>query len=375
PADSVRSVSWLRRMGHTPTMMDYSRLNYVAQPEDNIPVELLIPGIGPYDIFVTKWGYTPVPGAATPEAERPYLERMVAEQAASPWLRFSTPGTFGADPGELTEAVGDADAVRSTGYGLRNLRRVMQMLVPAAERPGHDYSDLQDLYDRTVAQWRVELTHVAQIVGGVESQERYGGGLRYTPISRPRQKEAVQFLAANAFATPTFLLDPEVTRRLEVAGSMERINTAQRGILTSLLQDQRLRRLAEFEALAGAGSQPYTLAEMLADVRGGVWTEVAGGGRIDPFRRNLQRAYLEIVDLKVNPRPVAAAAPGGFPGGGQPGAPPQGTPSEARSILRGELRALDAAIRRAIPGTADRATRMHLEDARDRIAKILNPDA
>jgi hypothetical protein len=369
PADSVRSVSFLRRMGHTPTLMDYSRLNYVAQPQDNIPVELLVPDIGPYDIFVTKWGYTPIPGAPTPEHERAQLDQWAREQDTKPWLRFSTPGTFGADPADVTEAVGDADAVRSTALGLQNLRRVMTYLIPAAERPGRDYSDLEDLYTETVAQWGREMGHVAAIVGGVDSRERFGGGIRYTPIARTRQKEAMRFLAANAFVTPDFLVDPEVTRRLEVVGTMERIGNAQRAVLNTLLNDQRLRRLAEFEAVETR--DVYPLAEMLADLRGGVWTEVASGGRIDPFRRNLQRNYLTLVNDKLNPRPQTGATVITF---GQGPQQPQGTPGEAQSVLRGELRVLDAQIRAAIPRTSDRATRMHLEASRDRIQEILDPN-
>ena len=121
PVDSLRSVSFLRQWGHTPTLMDYSRFNYVAQPEDDIPLELMIPQIGPYDKWATKWGYAPIPAASSPEEERAILDEWAREQDTKPWLRFSTSGSGGTDPGELTEAVCDQDAVKATTYGLGNI--------------------------------------------------------------------------------------------------------------------------------------------------------------------------------------------------------------------------------------------------------------
>ena len=118
-------------MGHTPSIMDYSRFNYVAQPEDGIAAEDLIPRIGPYDIWATKWGYTPIPGAKTPDDEKPTLHKWAKEQDDKPWLRFSTANANGTDPGEETEAVGDADTVKATALGVKNLQRVAKMLMSA----------------------------------------------------------------------------------------------------------------------------------------------------------------------------------------------------------------------------------------------------
>ena len=117
PFENIRDPEWLRTMGHTPTLMDYSRFSYVAQPEDNIPVADLVPGIGPYDVWATVWGYAPIPGAATPDQELPTLNTWAMEQEATPWYRFSTDGSGGSDPGQLTEAVGDANAIEATRAG------------------------------------------------------------------------------------------------------------------------------------------------------------------------------------------------------------------------------------------------------------------
>jgi hypothetical protein len=131
PQEKVRDREWVRKMGHTPTLMDYSRFNYVAQPEDKIDVADLVPGIGPYDLWATMWGYKPIPNAKTSDEEKPTLDEWAREQDKTPWYRFSTSGSAGSDPGELTEAVGDGDAVKSTTLGIKNLQRVARMLLDA----------------------------------------------------------------------------------------------------------------------------------------------------------------------------------------------------------------------------------------------------
>jgi hypothetical protein len=131
PQEKVRDKAFVHAMGHTPTLMDYSRFNYVAQPEDGIAIEDLVPGIGPYDVWATMWGYKPIPGAKTSDQEKPTLDEWARQQDDKPYLRFSTDGAAGSHPGEETEAVGDADAIKSTTLGLKNLQRVVKLLVPA----------------------------------------------------------------------------------------------------------------------------------------------------------------------------------------------------------------------------------------------------
>src|SRR5690606_2722700 len=277
PADSLRSVTFLRRMGgHVATLMDYSRFNYVAQPEDGIPVELLIPQVGPYDRFAVLWGHKPIPEARTPDDERPVLDRWARMQDTIPWFRYETPDAPN-DPGDLTEAVGDADAVKSTTLALKNLRRVMDMLLPVAERPGEDYDLLRELYGQAVGQWGRYMGHVAAVVGGAESQEKYGTGVRFMPVSKARQREAVRFLNANAFATPAYFIEPEILRRVKAEGAITRIRDAQARVLGMLLNETRMNRLMEYEALARRSEDAYTLADLLADLRAGVWTELSAG--------------------------------------------------------------------------------------------------
>jgi Met-zincin len=371
PQESIRDREWLKKMGHTPSIMDYSRFNYVAQPEDNIDVEDLIPGIGPYDIWATKWGYTPIAGVKTPDDERPTLDEWAREQDLTPWFRFSTPGAGGSDPGELTEAVGDADALKSTALGLKNLQRVEKMLIAATTtQKGQSYDDLSELYGRMLGQWTLEMNHVAAIVGGFSTQQKNVGqeGPLYNSIPRGRQAAAVQFLNENAFATPSWAIDTDILRRIEAIGVLSRINNAQRSILTNLTSSARFARLTEQEAVDGASA--YTTTDFLTAVRKGIWKELDGPQvKIDAYRRNLQHSYLDLANGKVNGN--ALAFPAGLPAG--LAASFFAASADEKPFYRAELRALSASVVTSLAKSQDRATRSHLEGVRDQIAAILDP--
>ena len=354
PPEKLRDPEWVKKMGHTPSIMDYARFNYVAQPEDKLDPKDLIPRVGPYDIWATAWGYKPIPGVKTPDEEKKTLDQWAHEQDKTPWLRFSTAGSRGADPGENTEAVGDADAIYSTGLGLKNLNRVMNNLLAATTHEGEDWEDLDEVYGRALGQWERELGHVTQIVGGMDSQEKHGGqdGVRFTPVPKARQEAAVKFLNENAFATPTMFLKPEVLRRMEPNGAVDRIRASQLRVLTGLLSPARLGRLVEEEAIDGASA--YRPVEFLADVRKGVFQEIyAVDPKVDAYRPNLQRGYLDLVAGRLN---------GGFRAN-----------DDERPLLRGELRSLNGDLSAALGKTTDRNTKLHLEDLRDQVAKILDP--
>ncbi|MGZ8414470.1 MAG: zinc-dependent metalloprotease [Gemmatirosa sp.] len=371
--DSVRSASWVAKMGHSPSIMDYSRYNYVAQPEDSIPLQYIIPRVGPYDRFAIMWGYKPIPNARTSDAERPTLNQWARMQDTVPWFRFSANNEFGGF-GTLSEAVGDADPVKSTTLGFKNIRRVVGYIADATTTPMEDNSDLRELYNRTVNQWATEANHVATMVSGGAVQYKTGDqpGAVYTPLPRARQAEAVRFLNESVFRTPTYLIRPEIAARIEAGGMIARINGAQSRVLNSVLDDQRMNRLLEHEAIHG--DRAYSLATLLDDVRRGVWAEAyAGSPNADAYRRELQSDMLATIARKLNP-PAATPGQGGGGGGGfgQPPAPPLS--DDAKSHLRGTLTALRADLVRAIPRTSDRPTKLHFQGAVQRIDDILNPN-
>jgi hypothetical protein len=354
PLEKVRDPQWVSKNSHTPTLMDYSRFNYVAQPEDKIAVADLIPKIGPYDIWATMWGYKPIPGAKTPEDEKPTLDKWARVQDGTPWLRFSTSDSRGSDPGELTEAVGDADAVKATSLGIKNLERVSTFLLTAATKEGEGFDDLTELYGRLLGQWATELNHVTALVGGFNSQEKVTGqqGVRFTLVPKARQQEAVAFLNANAFVAPKFALNTEILRRIEPTGSVERIRAAQSRVMNSLLSNARISRMVEQQAIDGPAA--YAPVDFLGDVRKGIWGELAATSvQVDPYRRALQRSYIDLMGGKINSRTPAT--------------------DETRALVRAELQSLSQEIGAAMARASDRATRAHLADSRDQIAKALDP--
>jgi hypothetical protein len=367
PVDSLRSPSFTAKYGTEASIMDYGRFNYIAQPGDGAR---LIPKIGPYDMFAVEWGYRMFPGAKTPEEERASLNKIAERQEREPYLRFGDPD--GIDPTAQTEDLG-GDPVQATTYGLKNINRIADMLLTATTKQGEDYSTLREIYRELIGQRNREFGHVAGLVGGVVKTSKVAGqeGVVHTPVGRDRQKGAVAFLVKEAFRTPTELLKPELLALIEPSGAEERVLAGQRGVLNSLLNNARLARLVTATALARGNVKAYTVNELFTDVRKGIWNELDGKVATDVYRRNLQRAYIDVLGAKLNPPPVVI--PAGLP----PGVvipPPPALPGEARAIVRAELTDLDGAIARALPKATDRETRAHFQDVRYQISKILNPD-
>ena len=214
----------------------------------------------------------------------------------------------------------------------------------------------------------------------MNSQEKYGDqpGVRFVPVPKAKQQAAMKFLAENSFQTPTWLIDTDILRKIEPEGEVTRITAAQSAAINTLLNDGKLTRLIENEALAKNSSDVYTLTEMLGDLRRGVWTEIYGTApvKIDVYRRGVQRAYLTDVGNKINPPAAGAAAGGrGGGGGGRGGAAPPPNTGEIKSMLRGELKQLDGEIAAAQKRATDVPTKRHLDDMRQQISHILKPAA
>ena len=324
-----------------------------------------------------NWGYAADPGRdRRPTKSTPTLDAWARQQDEFPWLRFTTPGRTGqSDAGNLTEAVGDADAVKSTGYGMRNLERVMDMLLDVAEVPGESYEELETLYGQAVGQWGRYMGHVAAIVGGAYTQEKYGTGERFEPLEKARQREAVRYLNETAFHVPEMFLDEAILRRIETSGVVDRFRTQQQRVVNNLLNQARLQRLVEFEAMADNPSNTYTIADLMTDMRAGIWDELDDGTvRVNAYRRNLQRAFLDAVDSRLHP---SAGGQGGGGGGGGPFGQQANTEpwmSDVRGVLSAELEDIDAMAERALGNAGDAMTRIHLRDVRREIARILGDE-
>ena len=363
PVDSLRSATFTQEFGTAPSIMDYARFNYVAQPGDQ--GVSFMPDVGPYDKYSIMWGYRPILGADTPEAQRPTLNQWILEHADDPMYRYGD--TSQLDPGSLTEAIGD-DAMRASDYGIENLKRTIPNLIDWTFQEGRPYEELEELYGQVIGQWNRYTGHVLTNIGGVhQTRKAYGQqGPVYEVVPEPTQRRAMEWVGDQVFATPEWMLNYDVLTRISPAGSIDRIRSLQASVLDRLLDPRRMERLVEAEVRFGP--QAYTLGEMLDDLRGEVWSELAAGRTIDPFRRNLQRAYLERMEWLMTEEP--GELPSFFAGSLND---VDVSLSDIRPFARGQLTTLQTQIRRALPGVSDRATRLHLEDALVRIDEILNP--
>ncbi len=378
PVDSLRSPDFVERMGHSASSVGRTRYNYVAQPGDNVLPERRI---GLWDEFAIMWGYRPIPEATTPEEEFDTLNEWIVERSDRPWFR-SAYAQFGMDvewdPYRMTEGI-SADPVEAAVYGMRNLRTATENLMDWVLDEGDDYYELGTHYLQNLTQWNRYAEHAASAVGGSWTHhKRYGEeGWVYTPIEKDYQQKAMAFIEEHILSTPTWALDMDMLRRLEHAGAVERIRAYQELAVQRLLNHARLARMIEHEAFLG--DETYRPADMLDDARTAVWREVGNGEAIDTYRRNLQRAYLEQAHYLLHEAEADHWAPprsGNLRVGSNDDPPLNAdlhiSQSDIRPLVRDQLRLLHDEITDAINGgVSDRMTRIHLEDALERIEATL----
>lgn len=367
PVDSLRSASFTKRSGTAPSIMDYARFNYIAQPEDK--GVSLMPDVGEYDKYAVMWGYKYIPEAKTSKEEKAILNKWILEKANNPVYFYGRQTGNPQDPRSQSEDLGN-DAMKASTYGVANLKRIIPNLVEWTKEEGKNYDDLQELYGQVLGQWSRYNGHVRANIGGVydtpKSYEQAGNV--FVPVPKDIQKKAMAYLQKETFATPTWMLDQNILKKIENAGSLDRIRSAQVGSLNNLLDPSRIARLLEAEA--ALGNSTYTALEMMSDLRNGIWSELAAGRTIDAYRRNLQRAHIERLEylMKEEPAPVPANFRA-FVGG----TPIDVSQSDIRPMVRAELKTLRTQINGAIARTADPMSKYHLEDAVQRINEILDP--
>jgi hypothetical protein len=369
PVDSLRSKTFARKFGVSPSIMDYARQNYVAQPGDGLEGADFLRQIGPYDHYIINWGYRVLPQARTPEDERPILNQWIKEKAHDPMYRFLDGADLAADPRAQTEDIG-SDPVQASGYGIANLKRVLPNLLEWTSRPGDDYTDLAELFGEAVQMYALYTGHVVNVIGGVHADRKTADqqGAVFTPVTRTRQKAALAFLATHVFEAPTWLLQEEIMERISVNGP-QTIQQRQAAVLNNLLSANRLGRMVELQLEQSGG---YPASEFLQDLRAAVWGNPAVTAR-DPFRRALQRTHVaRLAALLVDPPP----APPGGPQGGGPGAGAAAFNvglSDLRALARAQLAGLNTATRSAAARVDDTVARAHLQDMAERISEALNP--
>ncbi len=366
PVEKLRDAAFTKEFGTAPSIMDYARFNYVAQPEDK--GVSLMPDVGPYDKYAIMWGYRPILDAKSPEAELPTLNQWILDKKGDPVYRYGRQGNS-YDPTTQSEDLGD-NSVTASEYGIKNLKRILPNLMEwtaEKEKPYKNYEDLEEMYGQVIGQFNRYMGHVRNHVGGVmEVYKSAGQGEAvYTHQSKEMQKAAVTFINQQLFTTPSWLMDESIIARIEDFGALERIRGIQVSTLNGILEWGRLGRMIENEALNGA--QAYKMTELFDDLRKGIWTELSAGKTIDVHRRALQRAHIERLELLLTGS--VAAPPAQFRAFA--GAQINAAQSDIRPMARGELKTLQSQIKGAIGRTSDRMSKLHLEDASERINKIL----
>ena len=365
PVENLRNKAWVEANGHTPSIMDYARFNYVAQPEDNVGQKGLFPRIGDYDNWAIEWGYKLFPEYKDADAEKTHLNNWVMEKLKDKRLWFGTEQNPD-DPRSQSEQVGD-DAMKGSMYGIKNLQRIVPNLAQWTKEPNEGYSNLNQLYGQVTGQFGRYIGHVVKYVGGIMETPKMveESGAIYEIVAEAKQKEAVDFINKQLFATPTWLLNQDIFGKTGISG-LTTIGNLQDNALNRLLGSRTLNKLIDAEA--ALGNNAYQIIELLNDVKKGVWGELAARKPIDIYRRNLQKSYITILNNLISSSGQTTSV-GTFTvtvSGGN-------DKSDVKSVVRAHLTALRSEINAAAAGIADPMTKYHLQDLSKRIGNTLNP--
>ena len=333
PVDSLRSSSFTSKFGTAPSIMDYARFNYVAQPEDKGVA--LMPNIGVYDKYAISWGYRPILNTDAKD-EKTTLDSWIMLHAGDPMYRFGHQQAGGVvDPSSQTEDLGD-NAMKASAYGIKNLKRILPKLEEWTSEKGKNYSELSTMYGQLLSQFNRYMGHVSANIGGVYEYYKTSDqeGAVYSHVNKAKQKEALKFVINELFKTPKWMLDENIFSKTEFSGSVERVRGLQARTLNNVLDAGRMARMIENETMNG--SKSYSLVNMMSDLRKGVWTELYNGRSTDTYRRNLQRAHLDRLDFLLNKAKNQRGANSGY--FKQSGV--NVNQSDIKSVARGELKRL-----------------------------------
>ena len=364
--EDLRNAEFTKKYGTAPSIMDYARFNYIAQPEDKGVA--LMPNVGVYDKYAIAWGYRPIPGT-TAEEEKEVLNSWITKHSGDPMYRFGHQQAGDVvDPSSQTEDLGD-DAILASSYGIKNLERIVPNLIQWTTKDGEDYNDLEAMYGQVLSQFNRYMGHVSNNVGGVYEHYKTAEqeGAVYTHVPRKKQADALTFLDKELFQTPSWLIDKAIFERIEYSGSVERIRGLQERTLKNLLSLGKMARLIENETLNG--SEAFKLTDLTTALRNSIWSELKRGEKIDTYRRNLQRAHIDRLFYLITADNQSKRQGSDY----VKSTAVNTSQSDIRAVTRFELNELKRLAIRAVALSKDSMTRIHLKDVTKRIDYILNP--
>ncbi|WP_291285359.1 zinc-dependent metalloprotease [Flavobacterium sp.] len=357
--ESYRNGDFTQQNGISASIMDYARYNYIAQPGDkNIR---FIRKMGAYDHYALNWGYRVIPNAKSPQDESATLDKWILDKAGNPLYKFGKQSSA-FDPTSQTEDIGN-NSMKASTYGLKNLEYVAAHLNEWTSNVTNNYDDLDELYKEMLDVWSRYVGHVVTNVGGVYENTKNPNqtGNVYEVVPKAKQIEAMNWLQANAFASPTWMVNVTTLKNTDFAGYAERFRSLQVRQLNSLLSIGRIGRLVDNEIVGG---DTYKALDLLRDTRKGIWKEAAAPGNVTIYRRNLQRGYIDRMgalmteEIKPSDRSVVYY---------------NVNQSDVRALVRGELNALRTTLLAAKARPVNAETKYHYEDCIKRIDLILNP--
>lgn len=308
PVDSLRSPSFTQQYGTTPSIMDYARFNFVAQPGDlEKGVRMTPPELGVYDMYAIKWLYTPLPDAATAEAEVPVLESWISEKIKDPMYRYSKQQIYGIlDPNAQTEDLGD-DQVKATRYAMKNLAFIMKNMNSWVDQEDKDYAFRKKTNFAIInIHFYWYLMHVINNIGGIYQYEKYEGDPfpAWKAVPREVQKGSMKFIL-ETFEDLDWMNNPELEQHI---GGM---NGDAGNYMRSVLFPYVMRWVANIGlSEAKANSDPYTRSECVKDVFDFVWADVLSGKKVSAAKLNMQTSLVNllITNAKVKDAPAGGAA-------------------------------------------------------------------
>jgi hypothetical protein len=364
PVEKLRDKAWVEANGHTPSIMDYARFNYVAQPEDHIGEKGIYPRVGDYDKWAIEWGYKWLPEFSTAKEEIPYLNKWTIEKLKNPRLWFGREDN-GLDPRSQNEDLGD-NAMKANAYGIRNLKFIMKNLEAWTRTPNEGYANLAMMYNELLDQYKRYTMHVVKNIGGVyetlKTSEQPGNIMETVPAAT--QKEAMVFLAEYVFKTPSWMLGNDIMNKIGKRPT-DVVTGIQAPLLKRLINGYLIERLIQDEAMMG--SKAYKVSDLFADMKKGIWSELAAGQPVDVYRRNLQKLYVELFYQLLNLRTKTNVT-------SMDEALPQGLPyrnTDVYATIKAQMLQLQVQIKAAIPGAKDAVTKNHYEYMSGRISEML----
>ena len=296
PVEKLRDKQWVEAHGHTASIMDYARFNYVAQPEDNISEKGLFPRINDYDKWAIKWGYQYRPEFKDPATEKKAL-RTETSKALEGNRRLWWCGDegHGQDPRSQTEDLGD-NQIRANEYGLKNLQRVMQNLEKWTAQPDGEYEHLNEIHRAARAQYQRYVGHVQKYLFS-KYVNNAPGQKPNDIVPRELQKEALQWIDRNVMEAPMWLYPESIVTKLGV-DYIDEIRARQQTVIALLLSSGAVMNLHNAQM---QWPEAYPVEEYLNDVFAMIWKPLtAKDEQQNSFRRFQQRTYVDFIDTALN---------------------------------------------------------------------------